>query len=97
MVPLLVCSVVSVAVILERLWVVTTAARRSRRLQRAAADAWQEGGVPEITAVARRDDSPLGAVYRAVLALADADDEARSQVAQRQITASTRDSARNST
>jgi biopolymer transport protein ExbB len=90
MVPLLVCSIVSVTVILERWWAVATAARRSERLQRAALDAWQDGSVPEVVAVVRRDDSPLGGVYRAVLALPDADHDARMQVAVRHVAAATR-------
>jgi len=90
MAPLALCSVVSVAVIVERLWTLITAARRSARFHRAAAEAWQEGGVTEMIAVTRRDDSLLGAVYRAVLAFADADDDTRLQVAARQVTGATR-------
>jgi biopolymer transport protein ExbB len=90
MAPLLLCSVVSVAVIVERLWALSSAARRSHRFQRAATEAWHEGGMSEVVAVTRRDDSLLGAVDRAVLALADADDETRLHVASRQVSGATR-------
>jgi biopolymer transport protein ExbB len=90
MAPLLLCSIVSVAVIVERLWALSNAARRSQRFQRAASEAWQEGGVPEVVAVTRRDDSLLGTVYRAVLAIGDADDETRLQVASRHVSGATR-------
>jgi biopolymer transport protein ExbB len=90
MAPLILCSIVSVAVIVERLWTLASASRRSQRFQRAAAEAWQEGGMPEVVAVTRRDDSLLGAVYRAVLTLSDADDDTRLQVAARQVSGATR-------
>ena len=90
MAPLILCSIVSVAVIVERLWAISSSSRRSQRFQRAAAEAWQEGGMPEVVAVTRRDDSLLGAVYRAVLALSDADDDTRLQVAARQVSGATR-------
>ena len=90
MAPLLFCSVVSVAVIVERLWALSKAARGSQRFQRAATEAWQEGGVSEVVAVTRRDDSLLGAIYRAVLAVGDADDDTRLQIAVRHVTGATR-------
>ncbi len=90
MAPLALCSIVSVAVIVERLWTLATAARRSERFHRAAAEAWQEGGVSELVAVTRRDDSLLGAVYRAVLAQGDADDDTRLQVAGRHVSGAIR-------
>ncbi len=90
MAPLALCSIVSVAVIVERLWALSTASRRSERFHRAALEAWQEGGVSEVVAVTRRDDSLLGLVYRGVLSLTDADDDARLHVASRQVNAATR-------
>jgi biopolymer transport protein ExbB len=90
MAPLALCSVVSVAVIAERLWSLTAAARRSERFHRAALEAWQEGGVSEVVAVTRRDDSLLASVYRGVLSLTDADDETRLHVAGRQVAGATR-------
>ena len=44
----------------------------------------------EVVAVTRRDDSPLGTVYRGVLSLADADEDTRLHVASRQVTSATR-------
>lgn len=90
MAPLALCSIVSVAVIVERLWSISRASRRSERFHRAAAEAWQEGGVSEVVAVTRRDDSLLGAIYRAVLAQSDVDDDARHLVAGRQVTGAIR-------
>jgi biopolymer transport protein TolQ len=90
MAPLALCSIVTVAVIVERLWSLSSAARRSERFHRAALEAWQEGGVPEVVAVTRRDDSLLGSVYRGVLSLADSDDDARLHVAGRQVASATR-------
>jgi biopolymer transport protein ExbB len=90
MAPLAFCSVVSVAVIAERLWTLSAASRRSARFHRAALEAWQEGGVSEVVAVTRRDDSMLGSVYRGVLSLADSDDDTRLHVAGRQVAAATR-------
>jgi len=90
MAPLALCSVVSVAVIAERLWALSSAARRSARFHRAALEAWQEGGITEVVAVTRRDDSLLGAVYRGVLSLPDADDDTRLHVAGRQVAAAAR-------
>ena len=52
---------------------------------RAALEAWQEGGVSEVVAVTRRDDSLLGSVYRGVLSVTDADDDTRLHVAGRQV------------
>jgi biopolymer transport protein ExbB len=85
MAPLALCSVVSVAVIVERLWALSSAARRSERFHRAALEAWQEGGVSEVVAVTRRDDSLLASVYRGVLSLNDADDDTRLHIAGRQV------------
>lgn len=90
MAPLALCSIVSVAVIVERLWSISRASRGSERFHRAASEAWQEGGVSEVVAVTRRDDSLLGAVYRAVLAQSEADDDARLLVAGRQVTGAIR-------
>ncbi|MBI4514484.1 MAG: MotA/TolQ/ExbB proton channel family protein [Deltaproteobacteria bacterium] len=83
MYPLLLCSVISVAVIVERLWSLIRASRGSRRLHRMVAEAYEDGGLSDALAVCRRDDSPLAAVYHAVLAAADADGRAR--IAQRKL------------
>ena len=85
MYPLLVCSIVSLGVIGERLWSLIRATRRSRELHRVAAEALEEGGVTDALAVCRRDGSPLAGVYRAVLTTSDADVDARTRVAQRKL------------
>jgi biopolymer transport protein ExbB len=94
MYPLLLCSVVSVAVVLERLWSLSLAVRRSRRLHQTITEAYEDGGVPEALAVCRRDDSPLAAVYRAILTAADADGDTRIRIAQRKLAAAARDAKR---
>ncbi|MBI1815611.1 MAG: MotA/TolQ/ExbB proton channel family protein [Deltaproteobacteria bacterium] len=85
MYPLLVCSVVSLAVIVERLWSLRRTTAGSRRLQRVALEALDEGGVTDALAVCRRDDSPLAAVYRAVLTGTEKDADARTRIAQRKL------------
>ena len=85
MYPLLLCSIVSIAVIVERLWSLTRATRRSRQLHRIAAEAFDEGGITDALAVCRRDDSPLAGVYRAVLTPGNPDADARTRIAQRKL------------
>jgi len=83
MYPLLLCSVVSVAVIMERLWTIIRAARAAARLHQQVREATDEGNTSDALAVARRDTSPLGAIYKAILSAADADDDLRSRLALR--------------
>jgi biopolymer transport protein ExbB len=85
MYPLLLCSVVSLAVVAERLWSLARAARGSQRLHRMASEAFAEGGVVETLAVCRRDDSPLATVYRAVLAAGSSGGDHRGRIAQRKL------------
>jgi biopolymer transport protein ExbB/TolQ len=77
--------VVSLAIILERMWVLSSASRRSARLREAAEHAWRQGGMSELLALARMDDSPLGVVYRAVLTVPGGDEDTRLRVANRRI------------
>jgi len=81
MYPLLLCSVVSIAVIIERAWTLIRAARAAERLHQQVGEAAQEGSLTDALALSRRDDSPLGNIYRAVLGHADEDTRAR--IAQR--------------
>jgi biopolymer transport protein ExbB len=81
MYPLLLCSVVSVAVILERLWVIVRAARAAERLHQQVCEATDDGNPTDALAIARRDSSPLGAVYKAVLGNLDGDDDLRGRIA----------------
>jgi biopolymer transport protein ExbB len=88
MYPLLLCSVVSIAVIIERAWTLTRAARGAARLHQVVTEATDEdtgrdAGVADALAISRRDTSPLGAVYKAVLSKVDADDDIRSRIAVR--------------
>jgi biopolymer transport protein ExbB len=81
MYPLLLCSVISLAVIIERLWTLTRAARGAARLHELVAEASKDGGITDALALSRRDTSPLGAVYKAVLS--QTDDELRGRIAVR--------------
>ncbi len=84
MYPLLLCSIVSLAVIIERAWTITRAARGAARLHQLVSEAAQEGGIGEALAVSRRDTSPLGLVYKAVLSAHEsADDIYRTRLAHR--------------
>ena len=83
MYPLLLCSVVSLAVILERLWTLTRAARAAARLHRLVGEAMEDNEVADALAVSRRDPSPLGTVYKAVLSHPEADDAMRTRLAVR--------------
>ena len=83
MYPLLLCSIVSLAVIIERAWTVTRAARAGARLHQLVLEATQEGGLSDALAVSRRDSSPLGGVYKAVLSAQDDDETYRARLAQR--------------
>jgi len=81
MYPLLLCSIVSMAVIIERLWTLTRAARGAARLHQLVAEATEEGGLTDALAITRRDTSPLGVVYKAVLSHPEADDDTRGRIA----------------
>jgi biopolymer transport protein ExbB len=83
MYPLLLCSIVSIAVIIERLWTLTRAAGAAARLHQLVTEATQEGGISDALAVSRRDTSPLGAVYKAVLSAHADDDTYRTRLAHR--------------
>jgi biopolymer transport protein ExbB len=88
--PLLVCSVVSIAVIIERLWTIIRAARASARLHHLVTEAIEEGSLTDALAISRRDTSPLGGVFKAVLSQGEADDELRARIALRRHAESTR-------
>ncbi len=83
MYPLLLCSVISLAVIIERSWTITRAARAAARLRQMIAEAIDDGSLSDASAIARRDTSPLGSVYKAILGTQDMDDERRGHVARR--------------
>src|SRR5215470_13752622 len=81
MYPLLLCSIVSIAVIIERLWTTTRAARAAARLHQLVLETTHDGSISDALAVSRRDTSPLGAVYKAVLSTNG--EELRARIAQR--------------
>lgn len=83
MYPLLLCSIVSIAVIIERLWTIMRAARAAARLHQLVTEATGEGSLTDAFAIARRDTSPLGIVYKAVLSQSEADDDLRGRLALR--------------
>ena len=85
MYPLLLSSIVSLAVIIERLWTLTRAARGAARLHQLVAEATEEGGLTDALAITRRDTSPLGTVYKAVLSHPEADDDIRGRIAIRRL------------
>jgi biopolymer transport protein ExbB len=83
MYPLLLCSIVSIAVIIERSWTLARAAHAAARLHQLVIEAAQEGGIGDALALSRRDTSPLGSVYKAVLSANEDDDTHRMRLAQR--------------
>ena len=90
MYPLLLCSVVSIAVIIERLWTVTRAARAAAKLHHLVTEAVDEGGLTDALALCKRDTSPLGRVYKAMLTTNSGDEDTRARVAVRRLAEVTR-------
>lgn len=85
MLPLLLCSVVSVAIILERTWALSRGARAARRLHELVREALKDGARTEALAVCRRDGSPLSPVYRALLTAPAGERDSGLQLAQRKL------------
>ncbi len=77
MYPLLVCSVVTVAIIIERAWTITKAARGARRLHQLVEECLREQNVSDAVAVCRRDGSLLGPVFRAIVTAGTTDERVR--------------------
>lgn len=90
MYPLLLCSVVSIAVILERLWSITRAARGAARLHRLVNEAAEDGGFADALAISRGDASPLATVYKALLSQAEVEESLRGRLAGRRLAEATR-------
>jgi biopolymer transport protein ExbB len=88
--PLLFCSVVSLAVVIERGWTLTRGARSSRRLHALVFETVRENGVAEAAALCRHDKSPLAPVYRTALSHMNVDGGTRTQVAYRRLSAAMR-------
>lgn len=91
MYPLVLCSVVSVAVLLERLWVLTRAARGSAQLQRVIGDSAGRLTLAELLTVTHQNQSPLSLIYRAVLRDGTAGDDIRTRIAQRCLSQASRE------
>lgn len=83
--PLLACSVLSVTVIVERWWALARDARQARRLQALLADSWNDHNAAEAVALCRRDTSPLGSVFFAVLTTPAGETEMQGRIAQRRL------------
>ncbi len=90
MAPLLVCSVLSLTVVLERAWVLLRAGRSAARLQQSVLAAWAGGGVADARALARLDRSPLAQIYRHALSEETDDLELRDRLARRHHAAAAR-------
>lgn len=91
--PLLLCSVVSVAIIVERLWSLRAAARASARLYKIVSDAVDDGSLADAATVARSDPSPLAGVFKGVLS--QNDDGLRARLAGQRLAAAARSLKRN--
>jgi len=89
MYPLLVCSIVSAAVIVERLWAIAGAKRGSARLHGLVVSALDEGRLTDAAAISRLDSSPLGALYESVLS--HPSEPVRERIAERRHRERTRD------
>jgi biopolymer transport protein ExbB len=87
--PLLVCSVLSVTVIVERFWGLARDSRQARRLQALLTESWNDQNAAEAVAICRRDTSPLGPVFFAVLT-APAETDIQGRIAQRRLSEAAR-------
>lgn len=83
MYPLLICSVVSIAVVVDRWWVLLRAARASAQLQRVVADSAGRLSLAELLNLTHQHQSPLSNIYRAVLRDGALADDLRARIAQR--------------
>lgn len=81
--PLLLCSVVSLAVIFERGWTIVRASRASAHLHRLVLEALESGSYADASALSRRDPSPLGQIFKVILASSQSTPEARERAASR--------------
>lgn len=91
MYPLLLCSVASLSVVIERAWVLARAARAARRFHRSVSEALAEGAAADALAIIRRDGSLLGGVYRALATQAESEEGARVRLAEQRHTAAVRE------
>jgi biopolymer transport protein ExbB len=85
MYPLFLCSIVSLAIVLERAWSLRRGARRSMRLHQVVEESVAENNLAEAVAICRHDRSPLAEVYRAILANPLLPQAERTRLAQRRL------------
>jgi biopolymer transport protein ExbB len=95
MYPLLLCSIVSLAVIFERLWTLGRATSSARRLNRLVWEATNEEGLANALAIARHDTCPLASIYKAILSQPDMDDSLRNRVVHQKLASAVRGLRRN--
>ena len=86
--PLLLCSIVSVAVAIERAWTIARAGRARARVHALVLRAAEKGNLGEALAIVRMSGSPYTSVYET--ALSHADPESRARLAERRDAASLR-------
>jgi biopolymer transport protein ExbB len=86
--PLLLCSIVSVAVTIERAWAIARATRTRAHVHPLVLRSVTQGNVGEALAVVRMSGSPYTAVYDAVLT--PGDPETRARLGERRDAASVR-------
>ncbi len=91
--PLIACSIISVTIIIERLWSLTSATRAASRLHRIVASAVEDGSLGDAATVARSDTSPLAAVYKSLFS--QADETLRGRLAMQRLGAAVRSLKRN--
>lgn len=95
MYPLLACSIVTMAIILERLWAIRRVTRAAEKLHNLVIESAGEGNLSDALAISRRDESPLAQVYKAVLGQPELDETLRARLAQQRQAAAARGLKRN--
>jgi biopolymer transport protein ExbB len=84
MLPLLLCSVVAVAIVLERVWTLTREGRSARHVHALVYQTLAGAGRTAALAVCQHDPSPLASIYRVALACAG-NDAVRRDVSERKL------------
>lgn len=87
--PLLLCSIVSVAVTIERAWTIARATRARAHVHPLVLSATAQGKIAEALAIVRMSGSPYTSVYESALTYPDRETGAR--LAERRDTASVRE------
>ena len=90
MYPLLLCSVLSVGVIIERLWALGRSQQQTTALAQHVSEALQEGKLAEAAALCRSSKTALAAVLRAAFSLHGKPPEAIERAALRKLGEATR-------